>query len=1715
MSSIDERIVEMKFNNGQFQKGIDQTAESLDKLKQSLNLEGAGTALEKIASKFNWLSVAGATGLVSLTNAAISAGKSIYDATVGQIITGGEKRSQNFAQAKFQLEGLKVTGKDLKTVMDAASYAVDGTAYGLDQAAVAASSFVASKVPLDQLPSALRAISGVAAMTNRDFGDISQIFTTVAGNGRLMASELNRIGQSGLNAAAALSDYLGVSEEEVRKMTSEGKINFETFAAAMDSAFGEQATKANLLYSGALANVRSALSRIGELPADGKFEKMRLIFVALIPVINSFKKAIVPVLETVRDLQIKSGETIAKFISGIDFSGLTSFFKNIAWAMRDLSGIFSSFGKVVGDIWREVFPKKETEYGVSVITQIGRAISKFTQSLQPSSQTLATFGAALKIVFTALKMVWEGLKLVGEVAWVIIQIIFELAATVWSLIRPLDLTGNVAADSMDSFSSFLEMLIAFREKAIRPLINWLKDLRDGIQGLRNGTGSGIPWLDTVYEQLIQFREVLSEGIPKWFEGAKKFIMDFFDKMNITEKFDGVAQWVKNIDWGTTMETAGIRIGTAWEWVKDLFDHIGEALRPLTENLKSFGDGVKNIFGNLDETFEKVDWWAVLQGMGILGAVALIIKAVMQVQQLTNAVESFAAGWVKLTDSFSNYLDGLTKAQKFTLTAFGILLIAGAIWVLSDAIIRLAQLDWKEIAKGLTVVGLTMAALVGSVYLLSKYMGDKSVIEAAVGMAALAGSLWLIQQVVTKFAKMNPEKLAQGLRSVGLALAGLVGAIILITRLSGDKSIISAAFAMGLIASALYGMALAVGIFALFSPQALEQGLSAVTYILLAFSAMAAGLGNVGGDFIKAAVGIAVITGALYALSLVVDKFAKMPKDQLEKGGVTVIALLAGLSFALQGIAKEGPKTYAAAAAILAMAGAIWVIGDAVQRLGEMDLWSLIKGLGAVVLTMTALVAISQKAQGSIAGAGAIAILAVAILILAYSLQYIEQISLSTIVFGLGAIVLAVIGLAFAAELLAGSKWGLVGAAAIVALLLSIAAVAYTFGYAADMIGQAALNIVQAIQNLGPALKSAADGLVALLTTLRDNADLLDTLGQWVFPLIGLGIALGFLALGAGLLGLALIILAVGMFAISLVGPIATNILIAMIEKLSTLEQYAGSIVVVGGALFILGLGVAMLGLGLIIFSAGLISVAFGLAAIAGAGFLIKFALDALVSSFDAIAASGVNFANAVVEIVDILSQLSGWQVAEIAAELTTLGIALGALGAGALLGGIGLLVLGAGIALMKTSLANFSKVAEPGIKGLQKVVDAIASMIGQVIQLGAMAAAFTGLGASLLLLGAGLMLSGVGGILFATSLMMITAFTPGALTALATLGTGFDTFALRIPTIYTAATAMAKFATDLATAAMNASSVATQLETIAAAIERASTAINTFGESVNSVIPNAISLIGTLPTSTSTAVDETKAAFDRIATGITESTATASTSITTLIDTIKTSLSSGLSSAASTGYNGGVNVGSQTSAGIAAGIRSGSSGVVNAAIDVADRALSAIRKRLDINSPSREGEKIGGFLDKGVEIGIIKNTRGVEKASDQMANGALDGMRSVLGRMSDMIQDSMDNSPTIRPVVDLTDVAAKAGMLGNYFGNEQLNVNGSYNSAAAILADRRRAEEESLASVDGENLNGSSWTFIQNNNSPKALSRAEIYRKTKNQISTAEKRIKGELENAR
>ena len=95
-TTVDQRVVEMRFDNSQFEKNTEQTMSTLDKLKQKLNLSGASKGLEEVnsaaknvdmsglskgvetvTSKFSALEIMGTTALVNLTNTAVNAGKRI------------------------------------------------------------------------------------------------------------------------------------------------------------------------------------------------------------------------------------------------------------------------------------------------------------------------------------------------------------------------------------------------------------------------------------------------------------------------------------------------------------------------------------------------------------------------------------------------------------------------------------------------------------------------------------------------------------------------------------------------------------------------------------------------------------------------------------------------------------------------------------------------------------------------------------------------------------------------------------------------------------------------------------------------------------------------------------------------------------------------------------------------------------------------------------------------------------------------------------------------------------------------------------------------------------------------------------------------------------------------------------------------------------------------------------------------------------------------------------------------------------------------------------------------------------------------------------------------------------------------------------------------------------------------------------------------------
>ena len=480
-STVEERIVEMRFDNKQFEQGAKQTMSTLDKLKEKLSFNNDAKGIEKIQNSVNKLDFSVVTkGLdnfqVRLSGLQVFANRiieNIADGVYGavqkvthaltgvfrQIDEGGARRAQNIEQAKFQLEGLGIAWDDIKGDID---YAVSGTAYGLDVAAKAASQLVASNVQLgDEMKFALRGISGLAAMTNSTYEDIADIFTKVAGQGRMMGEDLNRIAARGINAAAELAKAFNTTEAEIRDMVSKGKIDFLTFAKVMDDAFGEHAKDANKTYAGSLSNVNAALSRIGADIKAGHFETLRKVFVDLIPKLNEFKKAFKPVEELIIETEAAVGELIQKIISMIDVTKkvnrLVPTAKKIATTIRDAVKVVS--------------------LALGEVEKIEKEVKTFSYISREAAMSMSGFGDAVK--YTS-KETEKSIELTEDM-----QKAFEAAQEIWNTGKYGN--GQARIDALEAAGIDSKKTQAIIEEFIRNGNNW----DEAIKTVSEDTGEAV------------------------------------------------------------------------------------------------------------------------------------------------------------------------------------------------------------------------------------------------------------------------------------------------------------------------------------------------------------------------------------------------------------------------------------------------------------------------------------------------------------------------------------------------------------------------------------------------------------------------------------------------------------------------------------------------------------------------------------------------------------------------------------------------------------------------------------------------------------------------------------------------------------------------------------------------------------------------------------------------------------------------------------------------------------------------------------------------------------------------------------------------------------------------------------------------------------------------------------------------------------------------
>ena len=205
-------------------------------------------------------------------------------------------------------------------------------------------------------------------------------------------------------------------------------------------------------------------------------------------------------------------------------------------------------------------------------------------------------------------------------------------------------------------------------------------------------------------------------------------------------------------------------------------------------------------------------------------------------------------------------------------------------------------------------------------------------------------------------------------------------------------------------------------------------------------------------------------------------------------------------------------------------------------------------------------------------------------------------------------------------------------------------------------------------------------------------------------------------------------------------------------------------------------------------------------------------------------------------------------------------------------------------------------------------------------------------------------------------------------------------------------------------------------------------------------------------------------------------------------------------------------IGENAATGLGNGIRNKINDIKDAAISAAREAIQAAKEALDVNSPSRVFTEIGEYVSVGMANGILNKISAISAASLDLTNSAVDPVQAAISTINNLIENGLsdDFNPTITPVLNLSNVEKGAQRVSSMFRG--LDVSGTYRnalSAGSSFGAREKGTEDQVTEGEkGSTVNH--WNLTQNNYSPKALSRADIYRQTRNQFATLKEAVEAQ-----
>ena len=959
-----------------------------------------------------------------------------------------------------------------------------------------------------------------------------------------------------------------------------------------------------------------------------------------------------------------------------------------------------------------------------------------------------------------------------------------------------------------------------------------------------------------------------------------------------------------------------------------------------------------------------------------------------------------------------------------------------------------------------------------------------ILKIAAGIALIAAAVWLLAQLDTK--KM--------LISLG-AIAGVVvifaGAMFLMGKALGKtdpKQLNSMASSMVFMAIAIAIMAFAVKKLGDLDLPTLAKGLIgvAVSLGIMLGAIYLLSKPQMTASMMKASVGVGMMSVALLVLSLAVKAFGSMSWTSLAKGLTGVAVSLGIMLGAIYLLSK--PKMTASliktAVGIGAMAIALLLMAGVIILMSKIPWDTFVDGLakfGLMLLVMLiAILALAEIGPAIMAAAVAMAIMVVAIGAMALVIFALSQIPWETFLQG--------------------------------------------FVFFVLILGTMTMALLQ-LAPLGPAIMAAAFALILMAVAIGMMVAAVYILGSMDFNTLIQGV----LTVGILLAGLVIaansMVTAIPGAAAMIVMALAIGILAGVMWLLSGLSwgDILKGLVGIAGALAILIIAgmfaqAAAVGIGVIVLAV----VALSFAALIAAFAVVVFAFGIfLLGPAAASAAGGLTLlANAAKDSAGAILPLVG------------LGIGLLLFGVGALVAGVGALLLGVGLIAMGVGLALIIAMGPAGSLALKDFVKSFS--VGDVAKAAALGAALIPLGAGLLAVGIGALMTGVGMMMVSAGMALFSKAVDKLKTSIKNLTPEVEKMGNTTQDLILFGGGMKQLGEIVGTTATQMSKLGSSTKGFQTSVMLTTAAVKIFTQSVGSM-PFVVLLAATGVT----------AAFKTMSSGVKSGMAlmvsvfkvqstifmvqikqmASQTGInmrkvgqaigaaapfaviqamlftrllgSALKNGLKSSTSDAVPTARSIGYN--------IAAGLAGGISSGRSMVISAAITIASSALRAAKAALGIASPSKEFAALGMFVAMGLAHGISDNSSRAEEASANMGNDVLDEFARMVEDIAASMDDVVDFEPTISPVLDLSDVESNASKLGNMLSAATVPIDVSLNKANAASSgyENNRDFEDGYS---GQTVNN--FDYTQNNYSPKSLSETEVYRQTKNQLSSVKKGLK-------